>query len=138
MKSSLIKSNLSFVWFNVTQFLGALNDNIFKLLVVYYLIGSGGAEQANRAQPIAQGISVLPFILLLAYAGRLADKHSKRNLIIWCKAAELVVMFLAVLAFWTNAPIALGAVLLLMYSQSAFFSPNKYGIICELVEPHQV
>ncbi len=138
MSNVLKKSDHSFAWFNATQFLGALNDNIFKLLVVYFLIGDGGANEASRAQPIAQILTVLPFLLFLAYAGRLADKHSKRNLIIWCKAAELVVMLLAVLAFWLGIPVVLGAVLLLMYTQSAFFSPNKYGIICELVNPEEV
>jgi acyl-[acyl-carrier-protein]-phospholipid O-acyltransferase/long-chain-fatty-acid--[acyl-carrier-protein] ligase len=138
METEIKKIDHSFAWFNATQFLGALNDNIFKLLVVYFLIGSGGAQQASRVQPMAQGLTVLPFLVLLAYAGRLADRHSKRNLIIWCKAGEFLVMLLAVLAFWTGIRAALGIVLLLMYTQSAFFIPNKYGIICELVPSDQV
>jgi acyl-[acyl-carrier-protein]-phospholipid O-acyltransferase/long-chain-fatty-acid--[acyl-carrier-protein] ligase len=138
METETKKIDHSFAWFNATQFLGALNDNIFKLLVVYFLIGTGGAQEASRIQPIAQGLSVLPFLLFLAYAGRLADRYSKRNLIIWCKAAELLVMLLAVLAFWTGIRAAIGIVLFLMYAQSAFFAPNKYGIICELVPPDHV
>ncbi|MHC4076295.1 MAG: MFS transporter [Planctomycetota bacterium] len=138
MEAEIKKIDHSFAWFNATQFLGALNDNIFKLLVVYFLIGTGGAQQATLVQPIAQGLTVVPFLVLLAYAGRLADRHSKRNLIVWCKAAEFLVMLLAALAFWTGFRTALGIVLLLMYTQSAFFTPNKYGIICELVPSDRV
>jgi acyl-[acyl-carrier-protein]-phospholipid O-acyltransferase/long-chain-fatty-acid--[acyl-carrier-protein] ligase len=138
METEIKKNDHSFAWFNATQFLGSLNDNIFKLLVVYFLIVSGGAQQASRVQPMAQVLTVLPFLALLAYAGRLADRHSKRNLIIWCKAAELLVMLLAVLAFWMGIHAAIGIVLLLMYTQSAFFLPNKYGIICELVPSDRV
>ncbi|MHC4912469.1 MAG: MFS transporter [Planctomycetota bacterium] len=138
METEIKKIDHSFAWFNATQFLGSLNDNIFKLLVVYFFIGTGGAQQASRVQPMAQVLTVLPFLILLAYAGRLADRHSKRNLIIWCKAAELLVMLLAVLAFWMGVRAALGIVLLLMYTQSAFFTPNKYGIICELVPTDRV
>lgn len=138
MQTNQIKSDHSFAWYNATQFFGALNDNIFKLLVVYYLIGAGTAKRATLVQPVAQALTVIPFIVLLAYAGRLADRHSKRNLIIFCKAAELVVMAGAVIAFWSQMHIILGVVLLLMYTQSTFFSPNKYGIICELVPAEQV
>lgn len=138
MKIEAKKTDHSFAWFNITQFLGALNDNIFKLLVIYFLIGAGGAEKASRFQPIAQALNVLPFLLFLAYAGRLADRHSKRNLIVWCKAAELIVMLFSVLAFWTGIHAAVGIVLFLMYAQSTFFAPNKYGIICELVPPDDV
>ncbi len=138
MGTEIKRNDHSFAWFNATQFLGVLNDNIFKLLVVYFLIGTGDAQEAIRVQPIAQGLSTLPPLLFLSYAGRLADRYSKRNLIIGCKVLELGVMLLAVLAFWTGARVVLGGVLFLMYAQTAFFAPNKYGIICELVAPDQV
>ena len=66
METETKKIDHSFASFNATQFLGALNDNIFKLLVVYFLIGTGGAQEASRIQPIVQGLSVLPFLLFLA------------------------------------------------------------------------
>ena len=37
----------SFHLLNATQFLGALNDNVFKLLVVYLLINVKGQNEAN-------------------------------------------------------------------------------------------
>lgn len=138
METEIKKTDHSFAWFNTTQFFGALNDNIFKLLVVYFLTGGGNAKDMGKALITSQALTVLPFLFLLAYAGRLADRYSKRNLIVCCKAAELIVMLLAVVAFWTGNPIIISAVLLLMYTQSAFFAPNKYGIICELVDTKEV
>ena len=32
------KTGVSFGWLNAAQFLGALNDNIFKLLVIFFLM----------------------------------------------------------------------------------------------------
>ena len=38
----------TFWWHNLTQFGGAMNDNIFKLLMVYALIAwSGESDSAN-------------------------------------------------------------------------------------------
>ncbi|HMO52841.1 MAG TPA: hypothetical protein PKE26_17105, partial [Kiritimatiellia bacterium] len=37
----------SFLWLNWTQFQGALNDNIFKLLVTFFLIRNLGADKAS-------------------------------------------------------------------------------------------
>ena len=34
----------SFHWLNAAQFLGALNDNVFKLFAIFFLIGLAGGE----------------------------------------------------------------------------------------------
>ena len=44
----------SFGFFNATQFLGALNDNLFKLLVIYYLIGLQGADAKINNRPFLE------------------------------------------------------------------------------------
>ncbi len=129
------KLDHAFAWLNATQFLGALNDNIFKLLVILFLLGSRtSVAVANTAHILL----VIPFLLFLAFAGRLADRHSKRNVIVYCKAAEFVVMLMAVVAFWIGSPLLLYAVFFCMAAQSTFFSPCKYGIIRELVTDEKV
>ncbi|HET6521231.1 MAG TPA: acyl-[ACP]--phospholipid O-acyltransferase, partial [Geminicoccaceae bacterium] len=114
------------------QFLGALNDNLFKhalvVLVVFRLAEVSGWD-AGRLSAVAAGLFVLPFFLFSATAGQLADKHDKARLIRIVKAAEIVVMALGVGALAAGSVPALLAVLFLMSAQSTFFGPLKYGIL---------
>jgi acyl-[acyl-carrier-protein]-phospholipid O-acyltransferase/long-chain-fatty-acid--[acyl-carrier-protein] ligase len=84
--------NRSFLGLLVTQFLGAMNDNIFRWLVVP--IGKHIAGPEHAATALAAGLAclVLPFILFASHAGYLADRYSKRNVIVGCKIAEVVIM----------------------------------------------
>jgi acyl-[acyl-carrier-protein]-phospholipid O-acyltransferase/long-chain-fatty-acid--[acyl-carrier-protein] ligase len=138
MKDKIVKPAHAFAWLNATQFLGALNDNIFKLLVILFLMGVQGSASAANVTAVANAVFIIPFLLFLAFAGRLADRHGKRNIIVSCKAAELIIMILAVAAFWFGLPFLLYAVFFCMAVQSTFFSPCKYGIIRELVTDEKV
>ncbi len=128
----------SFGWLNATQFLGALNDNVFRWLLIFFLIGIYGQDNAGIATAVVGAVFVAPFLLFTAFAGNLADRFSKRNIIVIAKAAELAVMILGCIAFVLGSPIAVCVVLFMMCSQSAFFGPSKYGIVPELVEPTQL
>jgi len=61
----------------VTQFLGAFNDNLFKtsmvLFATYRIYNSAETEQNFNA--IATALGILPFMLLSALSGQLADSH---------------------------------------------------------------
>ena len=120
-----------FLW---TESLGALNDNIYKMVVslaaVNVAIDAGGGSEFLS---MAQGIFILPFILFSGYAGHFADTYSKRTVLIATKAFEILAMGLAVVAFLTGRMDFMLAVLFLMATQSAFFSPAKYGILPELL-----
>lgn len=128
----------SFKWLNLTQFQGALNDNIFKLLVTFFLIRNLGADKASMLSGLGGIIFALPFILFVPAAGVLADRFSKNRITVTAKVAEIAVMVLGCVIFWYGNPWLGFAVLFLMSTQSAFFGPTKYGIIPELVEPHQL
>ena len=54
------KLGRSFYWLNTTQFLGAVNDNFFKLIIVLYLIGLHGEENASLVTSISLSVFVLP------------------------------------------------------------------------------
>ncbi|GAF99258.1 unnamed protein product, partial [marine sediment metagenome] len=88
----------SFLGLLFTQFLGAVNDNMFRWLVVP--IGKDIVEELYGKQHVPVALSaglacfVLPYILLAAPAGYLADRFSKRSVIVACKVAELVIMVL--------------------------------------------
>jgi len=74
-----------------TQFLGAFNDNLFRtsmvMLVIYGIYRD--AEQEAAFSAIAGGLFILPFFLLSALAGQLADAHDKARIIRIVKTAEI-------------------------------------------------
>ncbi len=135
----LLKTNLrSFYFLNVAQFLGALNDNLFKFLVIYLLIAVKGQAFANIILSLAGAIFVIPFLLFSSAAGVLADRLSKRNIIVFCKILEVSIMLFACIAVYTVWEIGLYTALFLLATHSAIFGPSKYGIIPEIVEQKMV
>lgn len=138
MLEQIIRKWSSFTYLNITQFLGALNDNIYKLLIVYLFIQIEGIENSHTILSITGAIFVLPFLLFSAPSGTLADRYSKRNIIVATKAFELLIMLFGVLAFYYESKIGSYAILFLLATQSALFGPSKYGIIPEIVPTERI
>lgn len=112
-----------------TQFLTVLNDSLFKQTVLLLAIGAVGSI---HAQALASATFSIPFVLFAVIAGDCADRYSKRDQVVWCKFAEMVVMLLAAAALYSgDFPLLLGVVFL-MGMQSAFLGPAKYGLLPEL------
>lgn len=122
----------SFWGINLTQFLGAFNDNLYKELVLLFCVDHARDQGSDHFQAIAGAIFAVSFILLSGFAGWLSDRNSKRTMIVLCKVAEIVVMLAGMFAFGANSIFWLMAVLFVMGSQSAFFGPPKYGILPEM------
>jgi len=117
-----------------TQFLGAFNDNVFKSALIglftYQLVSLGVAEQHSQSLiNIAGGLFILPFFLLSAIAGQVAEKYEKALLIRQIKNYEIGVMLLGTVALLSQQLWLLLCVLFLMGTQSAFFGPLKYSIL---------
>ena len=68
MNTTRAKLGASFGWLNTTQFLGALNDNVFKLLIILFLIGHASMKPASTTA-LAGAVFVIPFLLFSAFAG---------------------------------------------------------------------
>ena len=112
----------------VAQFLGALNDNLFKnALGVMALFAS--ARYGNELVAIGLGIFILPYVLFSSVAGELADRTEKSRLIRATKLWELGLMVVGTAGFLTASLPLLMAVLFGLGMQAAFFSPLKYGIL---------
>jgi len=125
-----------FVPFFLTQFLGALNDNIFKnalLILIALQIAGVGSLDTNALINLSAGLFILPFFLFSASAGQMADKYEKSFLIRLVKLVEIAVMCLAAAGLYLKSVPLLLTVLFLMGSQSALFGPVKYGIIPQLL-----
>ena len=137
-QSSAQRSGLwsrSFVALLVTQFLVAFNDNMFRWLIIP--IGKAYIEPAKALQ--WGGVAFLiPFVLLAGIAGFFSDRFSKRNVMVACKIAEIVIMVLGALVILSGNVWAMFVVLFLMGAQSAFFSPSKYGSIPEIVRTEHI
>jgi acyl-[acyl-carrier-protein]-phospholipid O-acyltransferase / long-chain-fatty-acid--[acyl-carrier-protein] ligase len=120
----------------VSQSLGALNDNVLRIVVSLYAI-SPAIDAADRSMWIALcGIAfIAPFLFFAGHAGRLSDTYEKRSVMIGAKIAELLIVSAALLAFAFESLPAMIVVLFLMAMQSAYFSPARYGILPELVGP---
>lgn len=134
----------SFWGMSVTQFLGAFNDNLFKqlllLLATPTAVEIAAAQAAGDSAPDRQAEAMIvfasAFLIFSGFAGWLADRLSKRTLIIGAKFAEIGVMLLGMVGFFYYDVIGLPgmfAILFLMGLQSTFFGPPKYGILPEII-----
>ncbi len=128
----------SFKRLNATQFLGAMNDNILKLLIIFCLIGAQGVDKAGVITATVGAAFVLPFLLFSAPAGCLADRLRKSRMIVAVKLVEVIVTALAVVAFYVGWHNGLYLVIFMMAVHSAFFAPAKYGVIPELTGRDQL
>lgn len=107
----------------VTQCLGALNDNVYKnvlLLMVTYSQVSSLPFDVNLFVNLAAGLFILPFFLFSAYAGLVADNMDKALLIRRLKLLEFVIMACAAAAIVTHSYLLMLVLLFLMGTQSAF------------------
>ncbi|MBX9923063.1 MAG: MFS transporter [Rhabdochlamydiaceae bacterium] len=128
----------SFFCLNTAQFLGALNDCIYKLLTIFFLISVLGAEKSNTILSAAGAIYVVPFLLFSVAAGVLADKFSKQKIIIVLKGAEIVILLFALFVFQLKNVWGCYALLFLLATHSAILGPCKYGIIPEVVKKEKI
>ena len=118
-----------FLW---TQFLGAFNDNLFKMVVSLVAVRMATGEP-GRDLSIVSAVFILPFILFSGYAGQLADVYSKRTVLVVTKSLEIVATALGLIAFLIGHLHLTYAVLFLFALQATFFSPAKYGILPEML-----
>ncbi len=127
--------NRSFIALLITQFTVALNDNMFRWLIIPIgkeLVGQDTALWAGALCFLA------PFLLLAGWAGYFTDKYSKRLVIVACKAAEVLILALGVLTILLGQVWLMFVVLFLLGAQTTFFSPSKYGSIPEIVPASRI
>ncbi|MCJ9428375.1 MFS transporter [Kordiimonas marina] len=121
----------------VTQFLGALNDNLFRqalIMLITYRIAEQLAVKPAVLNNLAIGLFILPFFLFSALAGQLADKHEKSVQIFWIKVWEIGLALMGALGFYLHSLPLLIGVLSGLGLQSTFFGPIKYGILPDLMK----
>ncbi|ABV85488.1 MFS transporter [Shewanella pealeana] len=121
-----------FLPYFVTLCLGALNDNVFKnvlLLLVTYSQVELLPIDINLFVNLAAGLFILPFLLFSAHAGQVADSVDKALLIRILKLLELIIMSVAIFAIMSNSYLVMLLLLFLTGVQSAYFGPVKYSLL---------
>jgi MFS family permease len=141
MKASLrLLSKRRFAPLFATQLLGAFNDNLFKNAMVLFVVFSVYTDPHTETwfSAIATGVFILPFFLLSALSGQLADQRDKAMIIRWVKFAEIIIMTVGaagLMLAWAGLWVEVAAIPLLLIAlfamgvHSTFFGPIKYAIL---------
>ncbi len=148
-------SQKRFAPFFLTQFSGAMNDNIFKvsftLLVTYFassyiaadsfLLGMTGGDMkaaSALAANLIAGVFILPFVLFSATSGQIADKFDKSRIMQMVKALEIAFMALGAAGFLLhNFPLLL-VTTFLMGIHSTLFGPAKFAYLPQHLHPEEI
>src|SRR5271170_4139255 len=84
----------AFLW---TQFLGAFNDNVYKMIVSILAVRiAADAALGSRYLALAGAVFVIPFLLFAGYAGQAADRFSKTRVLQVSKFFEIAVMVVGI------------------------------------------
>src|SRR5262245_50679923 len=124
-----------FLW---TQFLGAFNDNLFKIVVTLLAVRAAAAGASGGQVSLVGIIFIIPFLLFSGYAGQVGDIYSKRSVLIITKSREIVAASLALIAFLFGHLQLTYVVLFLIAVQATFFSPAKYAILPEMLPDREL
>lgn len=118
-----------FFW---TQFAAAGNDNVFKNAFVVFVTFEATHlvnVDAGMIVNLIGALFILPFMLLSATSGQLADKYEKSKLIRLIKLFEIAIMLIGGLGFLTRSIALLFVALALLGVHSTLFGPIKYSIL---------
>ena len=127
-----------FFW---TQFLGAFNDNAFKnafVVFVTFVVASRSGLSAGTIVNLIGAVFILPFLLLSATSGQLADKHEKARLIRLVKLLEIAIAAIGLAGFAAASVPLLFVALALLGVHSTLFGPIKYAILPQHLADHEL
>ena len=125
----------------LTQFFGALNDNVYKqalLLVITYGLIQQQTFQVSTLNNLAQLLFILPYFIFSATAGQIADKFERSQLVRGIKILEIIIMLIGSIGFITGHLWLLLLALFMMGTHSTFFGPIKYAILPEILKPNEL
>ncbi|HWF40335.1 MAG TPA: acyl-[ACP]--phospholipid O-acyltransferase [Candidatus Acidoferrales bacterium] len=128
-------SKLGFWSLIATQFQGGFSDNALKWIISFLILGLGLSqlERDRLFVLIVPELFSIPFILFSMFGGYLADRYSKRSVIIGTKFFEMATAAMAIAGLLQRSLVLECAAGFLMTSQAAVFGPSKYGIMPELL-----
>ena len=111
-----------------TYSLGVFNDSFFREAAMLLAVAANEEVMSN----VIMALFSLPYILFASYSGWLADRFSKRHVVIGAKVLELVAMIMGAIGIITGSYPFILTMVFLMAWQSCIFSPSLNGSIPEL------
>lgn len=122
-----------------TQFQGAFSDNVLKQLVIFLVMAQHLPKmQLDALVSDAGTFFAIPFLLFSMLGGWMADRFSKRQVMMGVKMMEIGIMIFATYALATRHLNLQLASICLMGVHSAFFAASKYGSLPEVVPPEKL
>lgn len=147
----------TFIGLLLAQFTATFNDQTTHIVAIFYasdmLVRFVGLPHVDEKAvvSIVTACFIAPFLLFSSYAGILADKFSKRTIIVFWKVAEVLMMLLVLAGLSlphfadqlgvslptiaTVSAVIVVSCVLLMGFHSTFFVPAKYGAMPEILHP---
>jgi 1-acyl-sn-glycerol-3-phosphate acyltransferase len=117
----------------LTQFLGALNNNLYKnaliIMLTFSAINAPGNLSPAMMVNICAGLFILPFFFFSAFAGVLADLKEKSQFIQKLKMVEIITVLMGASGIFLSNVYLMWISLFCMGIQAAFFGPLKYSIL---------
>ncbi len=125
----------SFIGVLLAQFLGSINDNVFRWFIVFL-----GGKVIGDAKALSLGLFcfTLPYLIFVTMAGYLADRFSKQKVIVYLKLLELPLMLLGLGGILMGNVHFLFFVVALTGCQCALFGPAKFGALPEILRPDKI
>ncbi len=133
----------------VTQLFNAFNDNLYKTTMVLFVVYAVYNDESTEASfsGLASALFILPFFILSALAGQLADMRDKAKIIRTVKACEIGLMVIGATGLylaWQGILVHAVAIPLLLLAlfltgvQSTFLGPIKYAILPQHLKKEEV
>jgi len=121
-------TRLKFAAMVAVYFTGTFNDNFCRQSVMLIAVAAGIA----KLQSYITVFFTLPFIIFAAYAGYLADRCSKRSVVIGTKLVSVAAYILGAVGLYLMSWPIIMITVFILGAQSTIFSPAIYGSIPEL------
>lgn len=123
------------------QFLGAFNDNLFKtalVTIITYDAMSWTALNVGLLNNLIAGLFILPFVLVSATAGQIADKFEKSRLVRLVKLLEIAIMAIAAIGWLMHSLWILVFAVVAMGLHSTLFGPIKHAYLPQHLSPDEL
>jgi len=133
---ALLRDNVNFRRLFLARLVSLFGD-WFNLLAALALLRAIGAESAGAFGGVLI-LKMLPSALLAPIAGVVADRFSRRWLMIAADLVRAVVVAGMLLALWFPEPILVYALLGLQASVSVFFEPARSALLPDIVRPEEL
>jgi hypothetical protein len=107
-------------------------------MVILFAFRAASEAESGLLTNLAAGLFMLPFFMFSGVAGQIADKFEKSRIMRIIKAAEIGIMVIGSIGFFTGNNALLFITLFMMGVHSSFFGPAKYSILPQHLKENEL